>query len=140
MVTEGVNGPLILYDGVCGLCNSMVRFVLKHDRKKIFTFAALQGPTSQAILRRHAQNPEALDTMYVVFDSGEQLLSRSDAAIFIGGELGRVWGALAAVYGILPAVLRNWIYRLIARNRYKLFGRYETCPLPDAGVRDRFLD
>ena len=132
--------PLILYDGVCGLCNSLVRFVLRHDKKKIFKFAALQGQSAQAILRRHGENPEALDTMYVVLNSGERLLSRSEAALFIWRELGGVWGVLAAVFGIFPAVLRNWIYRLIASNRYRVFGRYESCPLPDPRVRERFLE
>lgn len=132
--------PLILYDGVCGLCNWLVRFILRHDKKKKFTFAALQGQTARSILQRSGHNPEALDTMYVVLNSDERLLSRSDAALFIGRELGGAWSALAAVFGIFPVASRNWMYRLIARNRYKFFGRYQVCPLPDASVRVRFFD
>ena len=78
--------------------------------------------------------------MYVVLNSDERLLSRSDAALFIGRELGGAWSALAAVFGIFPLASRNWMYRLIARNRYQFFGRYQVCPLPDASVRERFLD
>ncbi|PYV87153.1 MAG: thiol-disulfide oxidoreductase DCC [Acidobacteria bacterium] len=138
--TENLSGPVVLYDGVCGLCNSMVKFVLRHDKRKVFKFAALQGRTAQAILRLHGESPGSLDTMYVVLNSGERLLSRSDAALFIGRELGGGWSTLAAVFGFLPESLRDWIYNRIARNRYRLFGQYQSCPLPDASVQERFLE
>jgi predicted DCC family thiol-disulfide oxidoreductase YuxK len=116
-----------------------VRFILRHDKKKKFTFAALQGQTARSILQRSGHNPEALDTMYVVLNSDEGLPARSDAAMFIGRELGGAWRALAEVFGIFP-VASNWMYRLIASNRYKFFGRDQVCPLPDASVRARFFD
>lgn len=138
MATEGRSRPLILYDGVCGLCNRLVQFVLKHDREQIFRFAALQGSTAEAILRRFGENPQALDTMYVV--TGERLLARSDAAMLIAQQLGGAWRALAAMFRVLPKGIREWTYNQVARRRYRLFGRYETCPLPDARVRERFLE
>lgn len=130
--------PLILYDGVCGLCNRLVQFVLKHDQKKIFRFAALQGRSAEAILQRFGESPQALDTMYVM--TGDRLLARSEAAIFIARELGGVWGPLAGISKVLPKGIRDWVYNQIARRRYRLFGRYESCPLPDASVRERFLE
>ena len=130
--------PVILYDGVCGLCNRLVQFVLQHDRKKIFRFAALQGRSAEAILRRFGESPQALDTMYVM--TGDRLLARSEAALFIGRELGGALGALAGMFEVLPKGVRDWVYRQIARRRYRMFGRYETCPLPEPGVRERFLE
>jgi predicted DCC family thiol-disulfide oxidoreductase YuxK len=87
-----------------------------------------------------------LDTVYVVvnFDQdgegNESLLARSDAAVFVLGELGGMWRVGAVVLGWLPRRLRDWGYRLIARSRYRIFGRYDTCPVPSESVRARFLD
>jgi len=136
-------GPVILYDGVCGLCDASVQFILKFDKNKVFRFAPLQGQTANRVLQRHGQTLDALDTMYVVLnhdEPDERLLLRSEAALFIGRQLGGMWRTLAAGFSFYPAILREGIYNLIARYRYKLFGRYETCPLPDPAVRDRFLD
>jgi predicted DCC family thiol-disulfide oxidoreductase YuxK len=139
---EGEGTALILYDGVCGLCNRGVRFVLKRDRKGVFRFAALQSAASKKILARHGIEPDALDTFYVVPDfamAGERVLSRSAAALYIAARLGGLW-KVAAVLRILPARVRDLVYDLIARNRYRIFGRYDTCPLPDERYRDRFID
>ena len=133
---------LILYDGVCGLCNRGVRFVLKRDRKGVFRFAALQSSTGRSILARHGIELDALDTFYVVSDfgmAGERTLSRSAAALYIAARLGGVWKA-AAVFRILPSWLRDLAYDFIARNRYRIFGRYDTCPLPEERYRHRFID
>jgi predicted DCC family thiol-disulfide oxidoreductase YuxK len=140
---------LILYDGVCGLCNRFVRFVLRHDRRGTFRFASLQSPLAAQILAAHAVNPGMLDTVYVVRDfnpeksanhSQTDLLSRSDAGLFVLHELGGAWGVLAAGLRLIPRFLRDWGYRQIAARRYRIFGRYEICPLPEPGVRSRFLD
>lgn len=142
MPPSGPN-PILLYDGVCGLCNRLVRFVLKHDSQDRFRFAALQSDFAAMVLKRHGANPQDLDTMYVVLDPalpGERLKSRSDAAVFALHELGGFWRILAAVLGVLPGWLRDWGYNLIARNRYRIFGRYDSCPLPDPRYRHKFLD
>lgn len=139
---EGKATAVILYDGVCGLCNRGVRFVLKRDREGVFWFAALQSAPGLEILARHGIEPDALDTFYVVPDfgtAGERVLSRSAAALSIAARLGGVWKA-AAVLGILPARVRDWVYDIIARNRYRIFGRYDACPLPEARYRDRFIE
>ncbi len=99
-----VGTALILYDGVCGLCNRGVRFVLRRDRNSGFRFAALQSSTARKILAQHGIEPDALDTFYVLPDFGmssERVLSRSAAALYIAAKLGGVW-KLAAVLGILP--------------------------------------
>ena len=139
---EGEGTALILYDGVCGLCNRGVRFVLKRDRKSVFRFVALQSAASKTILARHGIEPDALDTFYVVSDfgmAGERTLSRSAAGLYIAARLGGIW-KVAAVLRILPSWLRDLAYDLIARNRYRIFGKYDTCPLPEARYRDRFID
>jgi predicted DCC family thiol-disulfide oxidoreductase YuxK len=138
-------GPnlVILYDGVCGLCNRLVQFVLKHDSRDRFRLASLQSDFAARVLRRHGAAPEDLDTMYVVLDHAlpeERLVSRSDAAVVILQELGGGWVILGVMLRALPVWLRNWGYNLVARNRYRFFGKHETCPIPDAKDRRKFLD
>jgi len=139
---EGEATAVILYDGLCGLCNRGVRFVLKRDRKGVFRFASLQSSAGREILARHGIAPAALDTFYVVRDfglAGERVLSKSSAAIYTAARLGGIWKA-AAVLRVLPPRVRDLLYDTVARHRYRLFGRYDTCPLPEARYRDRFID
>jgi len=134
--------PIILYDGVCGLCNRFVQFVLRHDDKDRFHFAALQSNFARAILERHGLNPDLLDTVYLVFDYGqsnEHLFSRNEAASGVLKELGGVWRFWATLLDILPERFRDWRYNLVARNRYRFFGKYEACPLPKEKDRHKFL-
>ena len=137
------SNPIILYDGVCGLCDRSVKFVLKRDHSDVFRFASLQSDFAGQILRRHGVSPADLDTMYVVLDyrqPSERLLSRSDAAVFISQHLTWFWRIAAALLRIVPRPLRELGYRLIARHRYRLFGKYDTCMLPAAEDRSKFLD
>ena len=145
-VTEGVlttDHPILLYDGVCGLCNRLVQFVVRRDRRGVFRFASLQSRFAAGILARHGADPTVLDTFYVVLGSeltGEVLLGRSDAAVFVLQELGGLWRICAGIVRVAPRRVREWGYRLIARNRYRIFGKYESCPLPSEETRERFLD
>jgi len=135
--------PILLYDGVCGLCNRFVQFTLHHDRRATFRFAALQSPLASQILARHSVSPSDLDTVYVVLNPSqpdESLLARSDAVLFVLHQFGGLWRPAALAFRLVPRALRNWVYRLVARNRYQLFGRYDTCPLPSESTRARFLD
>jgi len=142
--------PIVLYDGECGLCNRLVHFVLKKDRDGIFRFASLQSGLAERVLSRHQMSPSDLDTFYVVTDfdaSGPQgvphnegLLARSDAVIFIVRELGGTWRVAGGLFGFLPRTVRDWVYRWVARRRYRFFGRYKACPLPSQANRGRFLD
>lgn len=145
--------PIILYDGVCGLCNRLNQFVLRRDPDAIFRFASLQSPFAASILSRHGANPQDLDTVYVVVNHDlakhapdnaaqpdEGLLPRSDAVLFVLKRLGGIWKLLGLLLELLPRVLRDAAYRLVARNRYRIFGRSETCMLPNPEHRGRFLD
>ena len=140
--------PIILYDGVCGLCNRLNQFVLRRDGEGIFRFASLQSPLAARILARHGANPEDLDTVFVVLNHDltkdaqpdEGLLPRSEAVIFVLKRLGGIWKVLGLFVHLLPRFLRDWAYRVVARNRYRVFGRFETCMLPSAPDRSKFID
>jgi predicted DCC family thiol-disulfide oxidoreductase YuxK len=140
--------PIILYDGVCGLCNRLNQFVLRRDREGIFRFAWLQSPLAARILAQHGANPQDLDTVYVVLNHDltkqaqpdELLLPRSDAVIFVLKRLGGIWKVLGLFVQFLPRRLRDWGYRMVAGNRYRVFGRFETCMLPSARDRSKFID
>ena len=138
-----VANPIILYDGVCGLCNSLVQFLLKHDEGGRLRFASLQSDFAEKVLRRHGFDAKDLDTLHVVeyYDQpNERVLQRSDAILRAGRELGGFWTASSSVARIVPRPLRDLVYRFVATNRYRVFGKYETCMLPDPSQRSRFLD
>jgi predicted DCC family thiol-disulfide oxidoreductase YuxK len=138
-----MDNPIILYDGVCGFCNRMVQFILKRDSHDRFRFASLQSEFARHLLRKHGITPGTLDSMYLVLDAGqpyERVQERSTASITIFRELGLFWRALANLFAILPRGLRDRGYNLVARYRYRLFGKYDTCPLPAGKHRHKFLD
>lgn len=148
-VSDHRGHPVVLYDGVCGLCNRGVQVILKRDAKGVFRFAPLQSGLAARILTRHGVDPSEMDTMYVVLNcdpvngegSGkESLLSRSDAVLFVLRRLGGAWCVAARAIQLFPRAAREWGYRVVASNRYGIFGRYESCPLPDETTRTRFLD
>lgn len=134
--------PIILYDGVCGLCNRLIQFLLKRDRRGRLRFASLQSDFAARILTRHGIDPKDLDTLHVVINyerPEERILNRSDAVLHAVRELGGVWQVFAAIARVIPRGLRDLLYRFVARNRYRVFGKYETCMLPDPSQQDRFL-
>jgi predicted DCC family thiol-disulfide oxidoreductase YuxK len=136
------DAPIILYDGVCGLCNRLNRFVLARDPARRFRFAALQSALAGEILARHGRDPRDLDTLYLVLAHGrpeERVLRKSDAALWILRGLRGPWRAAGALR-VVPRWIRDLGYDAVARTRYRLFGRYDTCPLPDPRHRARFLD
>lgn len=134
---------VLLYDGVCGLCNRFVQFVLRRDRDARFRFTALQSDLATRILARHGASFRDSDTVYVVVNyelPKEYLLSRSDAALFVLRQLGSLWQAFAVLGGLLPKLLRDFTYNAVARHRYRIFGRYEVCALPRDQDHSRFLE
>jgi predicted DCC family thiol-disulfide oxidoreductase YuxK len=138
-----VTHPVLLYDGVCSLCNWWVRFVLKHDRHDVFRFASLQSPVAARILLRHDASAQSLDTVYVVLNfqqPSERFLARSEAAIEVLRQLGPMGKCAATVFSLLPRAIRDALYNFVARNRYRSFGKYDSCPLPEPKFRSRFLD
>ena len=135
--------PIILYDGVCGLCNRLVQFLLKHDKQGRLRFASLQSDFAARVLQRHGIDTKDLDTLHVIENyeqPGERVLQRSDAILRAGRELGGFWSVSSAAGKVVPRPLRDVIYRFVARNRYRVFGKYDTCMLPEPNQRSRFLD
>jgi predicted DCC family thiol-disulfide oxidoreductase YuxK len=130
----------------------MVQFILKHDRGGLFRFASLQSPFATRVLMRHGVNPDKLDTVYVVIESDsaiqltadsrsvEELLARSDAVLYVLDHVGGLWRLAGRLIRLLPRGLRDRGYRAVAANRYRVFGRYETCPFPSEDTRARFLN
>jgi predicted DCC family thiol-disulfide oxidoreductase YuxK len=135
--------PILLYDGVCALCNRFVQFILRRDRNAIFRFASLQSAFAVPILTRHGASPTALDTVFVVVNHelpDEYLLSRSEAVLFVVKQLAGPWRASASLLQLLPKFFRDAVYNAVARRRYRIFGRSEVCLLPRDQDRSRFLD
>ena len=128
----------MLFDGVCNLCNAAVQFVLRRDRKARFRFAALQSPAGRRLLAEHGLPiPDEPDTMVLI--EGDRVLVRSSAALGATKYLRFPW-PLARVGFVVPRLLRDAIYRLVARNRYRWFGKTEQCRIPTPDLRARFLE
>jgi len=137
-----VTNPIVLYDGVCGLCNQLVQFLLKRDKHDQLRYASLQSDFASKILVRHGLNPKDLDTVCVVInyqEPDERVLTRSTAILSVVNDLGGIW-KVAAIGKIIPRPIRDLFYEVVARNRYRMFGKYETCMLPDPRHRAKFLD
>lgn len=128
---------MILYDGVCALCNGAVRWLLEQDRRGEFRFAALQSEYARRELRARGIDPEALDTMYLLADG--RVWSRSAAALEIGRRFGGKWRWAARVARVFPRFVRDGIYNWVARRRYRAYGKYEACLVPPEEWRGRFL-
>jgi predicted DCC family thiol-disulfide oxidoreductase YuxK len=134
---------VLFYDGVCGLCNRLIQFLLRHDREGLIVYAALQGQLARNVLSKHGADPSDLDTVYVVADwrtPTERALSQSPAILHALRQLGGGWGMLARLAGLVPRPVADLLYRVVARNRYRVFGKYDSCPLPSPEWRRRFLD
>jgi len=130
------SGPIILFDAECVLGSSNAQFVLKHDKIGRFRLASMQGEVGAEIYRRHGMDPQNPSSMLVV--EGERVRQDSDAVLSIYQGLGFPWRLLAALR-ILPAFLRDPVYQWVARNRYRLFGKRDTCWVAPPEYRNRFL-
>jgi predicted DCC family thiol-disulfide oxidoreductase YuxK len=145
-LSEQVGGRgLMLFDGLCGLCNSAVRWVTRHDHADAFRFVPQQSALAAAILSRHGIDRETMlrsNSVYLVLDAGtdrERLLTQSDVTVNMLLLLGGRWRFLGYLLRAVPAFARNAAYGLFARNRYRLTGRYQVCPLPTEAERAKFL-
>lgn len=125
--------PLILYDGMCGLCNRSVNFVIDHDPSGHFCFATLQSPLAERLL---GQGTEQLASVVLVEEG--KIYRRSTAAIRIAGGLSGAWPVLR-VFLLIPWPIRDWVYDWVARHRYQWFGKYDACRLPEPAIAERFL-
>ena len=129
--------PILLFDGVCNLCDHSVQFVLDHDPRDVFRFASLQSEVGKALLGTCGLDPEALDSVVLVDDG--VCYVRSEAAWRIATRLDAPWRWLAATR-VIPRGLRDVVYDWVARNRYRWFGTREACRIPTPETRARFLD
>ena len=137
---EGVH--LVLYDGVCGLCSRLLQFLLTHDRRGVFAFASLQSAVGRAVVEGLDGDLADLTSFYVLTNyrtRHARTLARSKAALFVASQLGWPWRA-AVIAGVLPSALLDRAYNLIARNRYRVFGRFDQCLAPRPEFRRRFVE
>ncbi|MGM9479371.1 thiol-disulfide oxidoreductase DCC family protein [Pedobacter sp. GSP4] len=127
---------VIFFDGVCNLCNSSVQFVIKHDKNKRFSFAALQSQYAQQSLKPFRVSPGELNSI-MLMENGKLYL-RSSAALRIARHLNGFWPLL---YGfiVVPKFIRDWVYGIIAKNRYKWWGKKESCWVPTPELKSKFL-
>lgn len=128
--------PIVFFDGVCGLCNAFIDFTLRKDRNELFVFAPLQGETAARSLT--TADIEELKSV-VLIDSNGKTHRCSSAVVRILRSLGGVWALLGSLLWCVPRVLRDWGYRLVAGQRYRLFGKKEACRMPTPSERARFL-
>jgi predicted DCC family thiol-disulfide oxidoreductase YuxK len=128
---------LILFDGVCNLCSGSVQFVIKRDPTAYFKFASLQSDFGQKQLRQLGLDHQSFHSIILITEG--KVYQRSDAALEIAKKLNGAW-PLFYGFKILPRFLRDAVYNLISRNRYKLFGKKDACWIPTSELKSRFKD
>jgi len=130
------NKKVILFDGVCNLCNGSVVFIIKRDKKDVFRFAAIQSEEGQKLIKKHQIDTTKVDSILLL--DGDNFDVKSTAALKIARHLK---GGYPLLYGfiILPAFLRNWVYDIIARYRYNWFGKKDSCMIPTPELKGKFL-
>lgn len=128
---------VLLFDGVCNLCNTSVKWVLLRDKKGEFKFAAIQSEAGQSLLKSFGLENQPLESVILI--SGRQAYIKSDAAIKVASKLGGIW-TIALVFRLVPRPVRDAIYDWVAKNRYRWFGKQEQCLLPQPEWKDRFLN
>ncbi len=128
---------IILFDGVCQFCNSVVHFVIRNDKRQLFRFAPLQSAAGSQLLKKFDLSTEKFDSFILI--EGDQVYTKSTAAIRVLKQLPFPFAA-AVVFTIVPLFLRNAVYDVVAHNRYRWFGKRDACMIPNPDVRSRFLD
>ncbi|MEL4308288.1 thiol-disulfide oxidoreductase DCC family protein [Joostella sp. CR20] len=129
---------IVLFDGVCNLCNNSVQFIIKRDSKDVFRFASLQSELGKQLLAERNINPVETDSI-VLIEPGVAYYTKSSAAIEIAKDLGGFWSLLNVFNYILPSSIRDSVYILIANNRYKWFGKKDECPIPTPEQQKKFI-
>ena len=138
---QGVVTPspplIVLFDGVCSLCNASIDFLIRRDGQGALRFAPLQSAVAERLLREHALDAAELSSVVVI--DGSRVYRRSDAALRVLGRLGKRWRALATLARLLPRPGRDAVYDWVATHRYRWFGQRSTCRIPTPQERERFL-
>lgn len=132
------NKSLILFDGVCNLCNSSVQYIIKHDKSNKFMFAPLQGATGKNIVEHYNIDTSKIDSI-ILYTPEKGIVYKSTAALKVAGKLGFPSNILS-IFLIVPAFIRNWVYDFIAKNRYIWYGKKDACMIPTPELRTKFLD
>lgn len=127
---------IILFDGVCNFCNDSVNFIIERDSKRYFKFAPLQTEFSDRLLEMHGMDSTKTDSIILI--ENEQVFTRSTAVLKIASSLDGIWSVFY-IFIITPSPIRDLFYALLAKYRYKLFGKKDTCMIPTPEVRERFL-
>lgn len=130
------NRYLIIFDGVCVFCNGVVNFIIKRDSACVFTFSPMQSEVAQSLIKQHHASKEILNTLMLIKNGTCYL--RTDAILEIAKDLSGMW-YLFNVFKIIPRPIRDFLYTLFARNRYKLFGKRNSCMVPTESVKKRFI-
>lgn len=128
---------IILFDGVCNLCNSAIQFIIKQDKKDLFRFVALQSELGEKIINHMGVDFQKMDSI-ILYEPGVAYYYKSEAALKIASHLGSFY-SLLTVFKILPTAFSNFIYDWIARNRYKWYGKKENCMIPTPELKSKFL-
>ena len=132
-----MENPVLLFDGVCNLCNSTVQFVLKRDKKAYFKFASLQSDYGQNFLKKNSLPTTDFNTFILI--EGDSYSTKSTAILKVFRKLSGLWPVLY-IFIVFPAFLRDPFYNLIAKNRYKLFGKRDSCMIPGKEILSRFIE
>ena len=126
---------IILFDGVCNFCNGSVQFIIKRDQNKYFKFASLQSEVGAKLLMEYGVN-SSIDSFVLIEDG--KLYTKSEAALLVCRSLNGLW-KWGYAFRIIPLPIRNWIYEMIAKNRYRWFGKRDSCMIPSKEDQERFL-
>ncbi|MGZ4053690.1 MAG: thiol-disulfide oxidoreductase DCC family protein [Bacteroidia bacterium] len=127
---------IILFDGVCNLCNSSINFVIRHDKKNHFLFAPLQSETAKRLLEKYAIDPLKTDSFILI--ENENAFIKSSAALRVTKHLNKLYPLLYSLL-IIPPFIRNGVYDYIAKNRYKWFGKKDSCMIPTKELKEKFI-
>jgi len=129
---------IILFDGVCNLCNGAIQFIIKRDTKNLFLFTPLQSETGKKLLKERRIDPKSIDSI-ILIEPNVAYYIKSDAALEIIKDLKTSW-RLISIFKVLPIGFRNFVYDFIAKNRYRWFGKKEQCMIPTPELKAKFLD
>lgn len=139
MINIPKHKKLILFDGVCNLCNNSVQYVIKHDKKNLFMFTALQSETGKQIIKKFKIDTSQIDSILLFNPKKDIITYKSSAALKVAFDLGFPTHLLS-VFLIIPSFIRNGVYDFIARNRYKWYGKKEACMVPTPELKSKFLE
>ena len=135
-MNESEKSAVVLFDGVCNFCNSSINFIIEHDKKNYFKFAPLQSEIGQKLLKENNLDSPDIDSVILIEDG--KVFTHSTAALKIARGLGGIW-SVGYVFIVIPKFIRDFFYKLFAKNRYRLFGKKDACMMPTPEIRAKFL-